>query len=106
SWQSLKQTGRDYAISLEVRNGQYKVSQVLDIAPTRMWDEGKYYRAETVIPLNPHTLDGTYSLNLCLDSDQPDTRIELVTLDIHSRQRRHIIRRLGKADYRGSEIIS
>jgi len=106
SWQSLKQTGRDYAISLEVRNGKYKVSQVLDIAPTRMWDEGKYYRAETVIPLNPHTLDGTYSLNLCLDSDQSDTRIELATLDIRSRQRRHIIRRVGKADYGGSEIIS
>ena len=106
SWQSLKQTGRDYAISLEVRNGQYKVSQVLDIAPTRMWEEGKYYRAEALIPLNPHILDGIYSLNLCLDSDQSDTRIELATLDIHSRQRRHIIRRVGKADYKGSQIIS
>ena len=106
SWQSLKQTDKDYAISLEVRNGKYKVSQVLDIAPTRVWEAGRYYRAETVIPLNPHTLDGTYSLNLCLDSDQLATRIELVTLDIHSRQRRHIIRRAGKANYRGSEIIS
>jgi 4-amino-4-deoxy-L-arabinose transferase-like glycosyltransferase len=106
SWQSLKQTGRDYAISLEVRNDNYKVSQVLDIAPTRVWEGGKYYRAETVIPLNPHILDGTYSLNLYLDGDQLDTRIELTTLDIHSWQRRHITRRVGKADYRGSEIIS
>ncbi|MFB0536468.1 MAG: hypothetical protein ACETWR_15955 [Anaerolineae bacterium] len=106
SWQSLKQTGRDYAISLEVRNGKYKVSQVLDIAPTRVWEGGRYYRAETVIPLNSHLLGGTYSLNLCLDSDQSDTRIELTTLDIHSRQRRHIIWRVGKTDYSGSEIIS
>jgi len=105
SWQSLKQAASDYAISLEVQNGDYKVSQVLDVAPTRMWKEGKYYRAETIIPLNPHILDGTYSLSLSLDSDQSDTRIELATLDIHSRQRRHIIRRVGKADYKGSEII-
>ena len=105
SWQSLRQTGTDYAISLEVQNGDYKVSQVLDVAPTRMWEEGKYYQAETVIPLNPHLLDGTYSLSLSLYSDQSDTRIELATPDIHSRQRRHIIQRMGKADYKGSETI-
>jgi hypothetical protein len=78
----------------------------LDIAPTRLWEEGRYYRGDVVIAINPYLLDGTYSLNLGLErDDRTETQISLASLNIPQR-RRHIIRRLGKANYGGSEIIS
>jgi hypothetical protein len=105
-WQSLGQMERDYAIMAEIRGGGYKVRQHVDLAPTRLWQEGQYYRADTVMPVNPCALEGTYFLKLKLDSGQSTTEIELATLDVHSGQRRHIIKRVGKANYGGGEIIS
>jgi hypothetical protein len=59
-----------------------------------------------VIAINPHLLGGTYSLNLRLDRDDgTETQVSLAFLDI-PQQRRHIIRRLGKANYGGSEVLS
>jgi hypothetical protein len=56
--------------------------------------------------INPQLLGEAYSLNLELErDDETETQASLASLDI-SGQRRHIIRRVGKADYRGSEIIS
>ncbi|TEU12833.1 MAG: hypothetical protein E3J21_20120 [Anaerolineales bacterium] len=105
-WQSLGKTERDYAIQVELRNGGYKVREILDIAPTRLWEEGGYYQSSAVIAVNPHILGGTYSLNLGLERDDgTGMQASLASLDI-PRQRRHIIRRLGKANYGGSEIIS
>jgi hypothetical protein len=105
-WQSLRKTDRDYAIQLELRNGEYKVREIFDIAPTRLWEEGSYYRGEAVIAINPHILGGTYALNLELERDDgTETQVSLTSLDIPDR-RRHIIRRSGKANYRGSKIIS
>jgi len=105
-WQSLRQKGRDYAVTAEIRGGGYKVRQLVDLAPTRLWQEGEYYRADTVMPVNPCALEGTYFLKLGLDSDQSTTEIGLATLDVHSRQRRHILKRVGKANYGGGEVIS
>jgi hypothetical protein len=106
-WQSVKDTERDYAIQVELRNGGYKVRETLDIAPTRLWEEGRYYRGDVVIAINPHFLEGTYSLNLGLERDDgTGMQVGLASLDIPCRQR-HIIRRVGKANYGGSsEIIS
>jgi hypothetical protein len=105
-WQSLRKTERDYAIQAELRNGAYKVREILDIAPTRLWEKGRYYRGDAVIAVNPHLLGGTYSLNLGLEKDDgTGTQITLASLDIPG-WRRHIIRRLGKANYGGSEILS
>jgi len=104
-WQSLRETERDYVIQVELRNGGYKVREVLDLAPTRLWEEGRYYRGDAVIAINPHLLGGTYSLNLGLERDDgTGTQISLASLDIPCR-RRHIISRLGKANYGGSEIL-
>jgi len=105
-WQSLRQMERDYATTAEIRGGGYKVRQLVDLVPTRLWQEGEYYRADTIMPLNPRALEGTYFLKLRLDSGQSTTEIELATLDVHSRQRRHIIKRVGKANYGGGEVIS
>jgi hypothetical protein len=78
----------------------------LDIAPTRLWEEGRYYRGDAVLTINPHLLGGTYSLNLGLERDDgTGTQVDLASLDIPDR-RRHIITRLGKANYSGDEIIS
>jgi hypothetical protein len=105
-WQSLRKIERDYAIQVELRNGGYKVREISAIAPTRLWEEGRYYRGDAVIAINPHLLGGTYSLNLRLERDDgTGTQVSLASLDIPCR-RRHIIRRLGKANYRGSEILS
>jgi hypothetical protein len=105
-WLSLRKTEQDYAIQVELRNGEYKVREMLDIAPTRLWQQGRYYQGDAVIAINPHLLEGTYSLNLGLDSDDgTGSQLSLASLDI-SCQRRHIINRLGKANYGGSEIIS
>jgi hypothetical protein len=105
-WQSLRKTEMDYAIQVELRNGGYKVREVLDIAPTRLWEEGKYYRGDGVIAINPHILGGTYYLNLELErDDRTETQVSLASLDI-PQQQWHIIKRLGKATYGGSEIIS
>jgi 4-amino-4-deoxy-L-arabinose transferase-like glycosyltransferase len=105
-WQSLRKTERDYAIQVELRNGGYKVQEILNITPTRLWEEGRYYRGDAVIAINPHLFEGTYSLNLGLERDDGTaTQIGLASLDIPCR-RRHIIRRLGKANYGGSEILS
>jgi len=79
-WQSLGQMERDYAIMAEIRGGGYKVRQHVDLAPTRLWQEGQYYRADTVMPVNPCALEGTYFLKLKLDSGQSTTEIELATL--------------------------
>jgi hypothetical protein len=93
-------------MQVELRNGGYKVREMLDIAPTRLWEEGRYYRGDAMIAINPHLLGGTYSLKLGLERDDgTGTQISLASLDIPCR-RRHIIRRLGKANYGGSEIIS
>jgi hypothetical protein len=104
-WQSLRKTERDYAIQVELRNGGYKIRHTMEIAPTRLWEEGKYYRGDTVIAINPHLLGGTYSLNLGLERDDgTGTQVSLASLDIP--YRRHIIRRWGKANYGESgEII-
>jgi hypothetical protein len=105
-WQSLKKTERDYAIQVELRNGGYKVQEILDIVPTRLWEEGRYYQGSAVIAINPHLLGGTYSLNLELERDDgTGTQVSLASLDIPCR-RRHIIRRVGKANHRGGQIIS
>jgi hypothetical protein len=105
-WQSVKETERDYAIQVELRNGGYKVREILGIAPTRLWEEGRYYRGDAVIAINPHLLGGTYSLNLGLERDDgTGAQVSLASLDIPCR-RRHIIRRWGKANFGGSEIIS
>jgi hypothetical protein len=105
-WQSLGKTEEDYTIQAELRNGGYKVREVLDIAPTRLWEEGKYYQGDTVIAINPHLLGRTYSLNLGLErADGTGTQVNLASLDIPC-QRRHIIRRWEKANYRGSKILS
>jgi len=59
-----------------------------------------------VIAINPHLLGGTYSLNLGLERDDgTGTQVSLASLDIPCR-RRHIINRLGKANYGGDETIS
>ncbi|MFB0536467.1 MAG: hypothetical protein ACETWR_15945 [Anaerolineae bacterium] len=105
-WQSLRQMGRDYTIMAEIGDGGYKVDQLVDLAPTRLWQEGEYYRADTIIPVNPYALEGTYSLKLDLDSGQSTTEIGLATLGVYPRQRRHIIKRVGKANYGGGEILS
>jgi len=106
-WQSLKKTARDYAIQAELGNGGYKVREMLDIAPTRLWEGGKYYWGDTVLAINPHLLEGTYSLNLELERDDgTDTQVNLASLDIPHR-RRHILKRTSKANYgESSEIIS
>jgi len=105
-WQSLRKTEMDYAIQVELRNGGYKVREVLDVAPTRLWKEGRYYQGDAVLAINPHLLEGTYSLNLELDRDDgAETQVSLASLDIPCR-RRHIISRSGKANYSGDEIIS
>ena len=105
-WQSLRKTDRDYAIQVELRNGGYKVREILDIAPTRLWEEGRCYRGDAVIAVNPHLPGGTYSLNLGLERDDgTGTQVGLASLDIPGR-RRHIISRLGKANYGGSYILS
>jgi hypothetical protein len=105
-WQSLRKTEEDYAIQVELRNGGYKVREGLDITPTRLWEEGGYYQGSAVISVNPRLLGGTYSLSLGLErGDETETQISLASLDIPW-QRRHIIRRWGKANYGGSEILS
>jgi hypothetical protein len=105
-WQGVKETEGDYAIQVELWNSGYKVREVLDITPTRLWEEGGYYRGDAVIAINPHLLGGTYSLNLRLDRDDgTETQVSLASLDI-PQQRRHIIGRLGKANYGGSEVLS
>jgi len=105
-WQSARKTDRDYTIQAELKNGGYKVREVLDIAPTRLWEEGRYYRGEAVIAINPHLLGGTYSLHLEMERDDgTGTQVSLASLDISDR-RWHILRRAGKADYKGSEILS
>jgi hypothetical protein len=91
---------------VELRNGGYKVREILDIAPTRLWEEGRYYQGDSTIAINPYLLEGTYSLSLGLERDDgTGTQVNLASLDIPGR-RRHIIRRLGKANYGGSEILS
>jgi hypothetical protein len=71
-----------------------------------LWEEERYYQGNAVIALNSHLLGGTYSLNLGLERDDgTGTQVSLASLDIPCR-RRHIIRRLGKATYGGSEILS
>jgi hypothetical protein len=105
-WRSERGTNRDHAIQVELRNGGYKVRKMLDIAPTRLWEEGRYYRGEALIAINPHLLEGTYSLNLGLERDNgTGTQVSLASLDIPG-QRRHIIRRVGKANYGRDEILS
>jgi len=105
-WQNLRKTERDYAIQVELRNGGYKVREILDIAPIRLWEEGEYYQGDAVIAINPHLLGGTYSLNLGLERDDgTGTQVSLASLGIHW-WRRHIIRQWGKANYGGSHIIS
>jgi hypothetical protein len=105
-WQSVRETERDYAIQMELRNGGYEVREMLDIAPTRLWEEGRYYRGDAVIAINPYLLGGPYSLNLGLEGDdRTETQISLASLNIPQR-RRHIIRRWEKANYSGSKIIS
>jgi 4-amino-4-deoxy-L-arabinose transferase-like glycosyltransferase len=105
-WQSLRQDGRDYEIKVEMRGGGYKARQLVELAPTRLWQEGEYYRGDTVMPVNPYVLEGPYSLNLTVDNGQSTTAIGLATLNVHSRQRRHILERVMKANYGGGEIIS
>lgn len=105
-WQSLSKTERDYAIQVELRNGGYKVREALDIAPIRLWEEGRYYRGDAVIAINPHLLGGTYSLNLGLErGDRTGTQVSLASFEVPWK-RRHIIRRAGKANYGGGEILS
>jgi len=106
-WQSARETEKDYAIQVELRNGGYKVREMLNIAPSRLWEEGKYYRGDTVLAINPHLLEGTYSLNLELERDDgTDTQVNLASLDIPHR-RRHVLKRIRKANYgESSEIIS
>ena len=105
-WQSLRKTETDYAIQVALRNGGYKLREISDIAPTRLWEEGKYYQGNAMIAVNPSLLGGTYSLDLDLEKDDgTGTQIALASWDIPW-QRRHIIRRLGKANYGGSEILS
>jgi 4-amino-4-deoxy-L-arabinose transferase-like glycosyltransferase len=105
-WQSLRKTERDYAIQAELRNGGYKVREVMDIAPTRLWEEGRYYWGKTMLAINPHLLEGTYSLNLELERDDgTGTEVDLASLNIAC-QRRHILKRTGKAHYRGGEILN
>jgi hypothetical protein len=106
-WQSLRKTEQDYAIQVELRNGGYKVREMLDIAPTRLWEEGRYYQGDVVLAINPHLLEGTYSLELGLERDDGTaTQITLASLEIPG-QRRHILKRMGKANYgESSEIIS
>jgi hypothetical protein len=106
-WQNLRKTEQDYAVQVELRNGGYKVREVLDIAPTRLWEEGRYYQGDAVLAINPHLLEGTYSLNLDLERDDgTDTQVNLASLDIPD-QRRHILKRTRKANYgESSEIIS
>jgi hypothetical protein len=105
-WQSLRKAERDYAIQVELRNGGYKVQEILDIAPTRLWGEGGYYRGDAVIAINPHILGGTYSLNLWLEKDgETETQMSLASLDI-PQQQWHIIKRLGKANHGKSETLS
>jgi hypothetical protein len=105
-WQSLKKTERDYAIQVKLGNGEYKVREVLDLAPTRLWEEGGYYRGDTVIAINPHILEGTYSLDLELErGGETESQISLASLDFPQR-RSHIIERVGKATYGGSEVLS
>jgi hypothetical protein len=106
-WQSLRKTERDYAIQVELRNGGYKVREILDIPPIRLWEEGRYYQGGAMIPINPQLLDGAYSLNLELERDDgTDTQVNLASLDIPSR-RRHILKRAGKANCgRSGEILS
>jgi len=115
-WQTLRKSERDYAIQVELRNGGYKVRETLNIAPTRLWEEGKHYRGDAMIAINPHLLEGTYSLNLELERDDgTGTQVSLTSLDIprlglsskaYRNRQRHIIRRLGKANYSGTEILS
>jgi hypothetical protein len=105
-WQSLRKTEEDYAIQVELRNGGYKVREVVDIAPTRLWEEGGYYQGSAVISVNPRLLEGTYTLSLGLErDDETERQVSLASLDIPWK-RRHIIRRLGEANYGGSEILS
>jgi len=106
-WQSVKEIERDYAIQVELRNGGYKVRNKLGIAPPRLWKEGRYYRGDAVIAINPHLLGGTYSLNLRLERDDGiGAKVDLISLEIPWK-RRHILKRTGKANSGGSgEIIS
>jgi len=105
-WQSLRKTKHDYAIQLELRNGGYKVQEIVDLAPTRLWEEGGYYRGDTVIAINPHILEGTYSLNMWLERDgEAESQISPASLDI-PQQRWHILRRSGKANHEESETLS
>jgi len=106
-WQSLRKTERDYAIQVELRNGGYKVREILDIAPTRLWEEGRYYQGDAVLTINPRLLGGTYSLNLGLErDDETEMQVGLTSLDIPCRKR-HILKRTGKANYgESSEILS
>jgi len=86
-WQSMRKTERDYAIQVELRNGGYKVREILDIAPIRLWEEGRYYRGDAVIGINPHLLGGTYSLNVGLERDDgTGTQVGLASLDIRRRR--------------------
>jgi len=81
-----------------------------------LWEEGKHYRGDAMIAINPHLLEGTYSLNLELERDDgTGTQVSLTSLDIprlglsskaYRNRQRHIIRRLGKANYSGTEILS
>jgi hypothetical protein len=105
-WQSLRKTEQDYAIQMELRNGGYKVREILDIAPTRLWKEGRYYRGNAMLAIHPHLLEGTYSLNLELERDDgTGTQVNLASLDILGR-RRHILKRIGKVNYgESSEIL-
>ncbi|MFB0536466.1 MAG: ArnT family glycosyltransferase [Anaerolineae bacterium] len=105
-WRKLREAEKDYAMQVELRNGGYKVQETLQIGPTRLWEEGEYYRGSAVIAINPYLLGGMYSLNLRLEGDDGTrTQVSLASLGIPCR-RRHIIRRFGKASYGGSEIIS
>jgi len=105
-WQNLKKTESDYAIQVKLGNGGYRVREVLDLAPTRLWEEGGYYQGDTVIAINPHILEGTYSLDLELErDDETESQISLASLDFPQR-RSHIIERIGKATYGGSEALS
>jgi 4-amino-4-deoxy-L-arabinose transferase-like glycosyltransferase len=104
-WQSLRKTKRDYAIQVELGNSGYKVRETLDMSPTRLWEEGGYYRGSVAIAVNPRILGGTYSLNLRVErEDGVETQVSLASLDIPWK-RQHIIKRLGKATYGGSEIL-
>jgi hypothetical protein len=105
-WRKLREAEKDYAMQVELRNGGYKVQEMLEIGPTRLWEEGEYYRGSAVIAINPYLLGGMYSLNLRLEGDDgTKTQVSLASLDTPCR-RRHIIRRWGKANYGGSEIIT